>query len=42
VDEEFARNAGVPLVAYRNPGLNADFHLDSFADGRTLIQQLVG
>jgi len=38
VDEEFARNAGVPLVAYKSPQLNADFHLDSFADGPTLIQ----
>lgn len=41
VDEEFARNAGVSLVAYRNPHLQADFYLDSFADGRTLIQELV-
>jgi len=41
VDEEFARNAGIPLVAYRNPRLQADFHLDSFADGRALIQELV-
>jgi phosphoglycolate phosphatase len=41
VDEEFAKNAGVPLVAYKNPHLNADYHLDSFADGPTLIQELV-
>jgi phosphoglycolate phosphatase len=41
VDEEFAKNAGVPLVAYKNPRLNADFHLDSFADGPALIQELV-
>jgi phosphoglycolate phosphatase len=41
VDEEFAINAGVPFIAYRNPGLQADFHLDSFADGRSLIQELV-
>jgi HAD superfamily hydrolase (TIGR01509 family) len=41
VDEEFARNSGMPFVAYRNPALKADFHLDSFADGRTLIQELV-
>ena len=41
VDEEFAQNAGVPFVAYRNPELRADFHLDSFADGRRLIQDLV-
>uniref|UniRef100_A0A7V6A1S2 phosphoglycolate phosphatase n=1 Tax=Desulfobacca acetoxidans TaxID=60893 RepID=A0A7V6A1S2_9BACT len=41
VDEEFARNAGVPLVAYKNPRLHADFHLESFADGPTLIQRLL-
>ena len=41
VDEEFAKNAGVPLVAYKNPHLDADFHLDSFADGPTLIQGLL-
>jgi len=41
VDEEFARNAGVPLVAYRNPGLKADYYLDSFAAGPGLIQGLV-
>jgi HAD superfamily hydrolase (TIGR01509 family) len=40
VDEEFAANAGVPLVAYRNPGLKAAYHLDSFAQGRELIQDL--
>ena len=40
VDEEFARNAGVPLVAYRNPELQADFHLDSFAAGPALISAL--
>lgn len=40
VDEEFARNAGVPLVAYRNPELQADFHLDSFADAPSLITAL--
>ena len=41
VDEEFAKNAGVPLVAYKNPHLNADFYLDSFADGPTMIQGLL-
>jgi phosphoglycolate phosphatase-like HAD superfamily hydrolase len=40
VDQDFARNAGVPLVAYRNPALQADYHLDSFADGPALIQAL--
>jgi phosphoglycolate phosphatase len=40
VDEEFARNAGVPLVAYRNPELQADFYLDSFAGAQALITEL--
>jgi FMN phosphatase YigB (HAD superfamily) len=40
VDEEFARNAGVPLVAYRNPELQADFYLDSFAGAPALITDL--
>jgi phosphoglycolate phosphatase len=40
VDEEFARNAGVPLVAYRNPELSADYHLDSFAAAPALIKAL--
>jgi phosphoglycolate phosphatase len=41
VDEEFARNAGVTLVAYRNPHLKADFYLESFAAGRQLIQGIM-
>jgi phosphoglycolate phosphatase len=40
VDEEFARNAGILLVAYRNPRLQADFHLDSFAAASQLIEEL--
>jgi phosphoglycolate phosphatase len=40
VDEEFAVNAGVPFVAYRNPELNADYYLDSFVAGPDLIQSL--
>jgi phosphoglycolate phosphatase len=40
VDEDFARNTGVPFIAYRNPHLQADFHLDSFADGPRLIRNL--
>jgi len=40
VDEEFARNAGVTLVAYRNPGLKAAYYLDSFAEGPALIESL--
>ena len=41
VDEPFAANAGVPLVAYRNPELTATYHLDSFAAGPDLIRGLV-
>ena len=41
VDEQFAANAGVPFVAYRNPGLTANYYLDSFAAGPDLIRGLV-
>ncbi len=41
VDEEFAHNAGVPLVAYRNPALKATYHLESFAEGPQLVQSLM-
>jgi phosphoglycolate phosphatase-like HAD superfamily hydrolase len=40
VDEAFAANAGVDLVAYRNPRLQAAHYLDSFADGPELIRRL--
>ncbi len=40
VDQEFARNCGVKLVAFRNPNLEADYYLDSFAQGPELIRQL--
>jgi phosphoglycolate phosphatase len=40
VDEEFARNAGVLMVAYRNPELRADFYLDSFAGAPALVTDL--
>jgi|UniRef100_A0A7C3WGM3 HAD superfamily hydrolase (TIGR01509 family) len=42
VDEEFAHNAGVALVAYRNPNLKAAYYLESFAQGPALIQSLTG
>lgn len=42
VDEAFAANAGVPLIAYRNPQLQAAYYLDSFAAGPDLIRQLNG
>ncbi len=40
VDQAFAANAGVALIAYRNPRLHAAFHLNSFADGPELIRKL--
>ncbi len=40
VDQDFAANAGVSLVAYRNPRLKARHHLDSFAAGPDLIRKL--
>ena len=40
VDEQFAANAGVPFVAYRNPGLTANYYLDSIAAGPDLIRGL--
>jgi len=40
VDEEFAANAGVPLIAFRNPNLKAAYHLESFAQGPALIEAL--
>lgn len=40
VDEEFAANAGVPLVAFCNPALKAAYHLESFAQAPTLIRSL--
>jgi phosphoglycolate phosphatase len=41
VDEQFAANAGVPFVAYRNPSLNADYYLESFKSGPDLIKSLI-
>ncbi len=41
VDEQFAANAGVPFVAYRNPNLTANYYLDSFAAGPDLIRNLI-
>jgi phosphoglycolate phosphatase len=40
VDEQFALNAGVRFVAYRNPELTADHYLDTFAAGPDLIRGL--
>ncbi len=41
VDEEFAARAGVPLVAYRNPELDAAYYLDSFAAAPALVMDLI-
>jgi HAD superfamily hydrolase (TIGR01509 family) len=40
VDEAFAANAGVPLVAYKNPQLHAAYYLESFAQGPALVAAL--
>ena len=40
VDEEFAANARVPFVAYKNPQLQAAYYLDSFAQGPQLLLDL--
>ncbi|MGO9622171.1 MAG: HAD family hydrolase [Desulfobaccales bacterium] len=40
VDQDFAANAGVALVAYRNPRLQAAHHLESFAAAPALIRRL--
>ena len=42
VDQAFAVNAGVPLVAFRNPRLQAAHYLESFAAGPDLLRQLNG
>jgi phosphoglycolate phosphatase-like HAD superfamily hydrolase len=42
VDQAFAVNAGVPLVAYRNPSLQAAYYLESFAAGPDLLRRLNG
>ena len=39
VDETTARAAGVPFIAYRNPSLPADHHIDSLKDLRPLLER---
>jgi HAD superfamily hydrolase (TIGR01509 family) len=39
VDEHTARAAGVPFVAYRNPLLPADHHIQSLKDLRTVLER---
>ncbi|WP_297055930.1 HAD family hydrolase [Thermosulfurimonas sp.] len=40
VDLRLCRAVGVPLVAYRNPQLPADFHVSSYAELRALLSSL--
>jgi HAD superfamily hydrolase (TIGR01509 family) len=37
VDEQAARAAGIPLVAYRNPELSSDYHIDSLKELEELL-----
>jgi phosphoglycolate phosphatase-like HAD superfamily hydrolase len=39
VDECTARAAGVPFVAYRNPALPADHHIQSLKDLRAVLER---
>ena len=39
VDADTARAAGVPFVAYRNPSLPADHHIDRLRDLRPLLEE---
>lgn len=40
VDLRLCRSVGVPLVAYRNPQLPADFHVSSYPELRALLSSL--
>ena len=42
VDAEAARRAGIPLIAYKNPQLEADLHVDSFRDLQEWIKERGG
>ena len=37
VDEEVARRAGIPLIAYKNPELDAKFHVKHFSEIRDIL-----
>jgi HAD superfamily hydrolase (TIGR01509 family) len=39
VDETTARAAGVPFIAYRNPSLQADHHIDSLIELRAFLER---
>jgi len=39
VDETTARAAGVPFIAYRNPSLQADHHIDSLKELRAFLER---
>ncbi len=37
VDEEVAKRAGLPLIAYKNPKLDAQFHVKHFSEIRDIL-----
>ena len=37
VDEQVAFNAGIPLIAYKNPALNAKYHASHFRDIASIL-----
>ena len=39
VDEQAARAAGVPLVAYKNPSLTADFHIENLGELEEILSK---
>jgi phosphoglycolate phosphatase len=38
VDEQAARSAGIPLVAYQNRSLSADFHIESLKEIEAILE----
>ncbi len=37
VDEQVASNAGIPLIAYKNPELDAEYHVSHFQDIASIL-----
>ncbi len=37
VDQQVAHNAGVPLIAYKNPNLDAMFHVEHFSEIKDIV-----
>ncbi len=38
LDEQAAAKAGVPLIAYKNPSLSADFHIESLKEVENILE----